>query len=121
MEDAVAKMIDRLRAVTRQGLLLILVSAITEIIIVGGKRYDDENSGSHLRRLNDAIHLLSSHLRDLCDPGEEFTRKRAGVIQAVLTLFTPPPSLDFSGTRVRKQCGPCKIAGSIDQPKPECC
>jgi hypothetical protein len=84
-----APIIDRVRAATRQELLAILASAITEITIIGRTHYDDENSAIHLRQLNEAIHRLSGHLRDLCDPGKEFTESRAAVVGAVLALLHP--------------------------------
>ena len=83
-----APIIDRVRAATRQELLAILASAITEITIIGRTHYDDENSAIH-RQLNEAIHHLSGHLRDLCDPGKEFTESRAVVVGAVLALLHP--------------------------------
>ena len=89
MGDAVLQVINRMCAAKRPELLMLLAAAIAEITIFGRAHYDDEDSASHLRQTNEAIHRLAGHLRDLCDPDEAFTESRAAGVGEQLALLHP--------------------------------
>ena len=89
MEDAVLKLVGRMRAAKRQELLMLLAAAITEMTIRGRAHYDDEEATRFLRQTNEAIHRLTGHLRDLCDPDEAFTESRAAGIGEQIAILHP--------------------------------
>ncbi|WP_161912131.1 hypothetical protein [Methylosinus sp. C49] len=81
--------IDRMRLANRQELLTLLATAITEMTISARAHYDVDDSVSHLRQTNEAIHRLAGHLRDLCDPNETLSESRAAGIGGQFTLLPP--------------------------------
>ena len=89
MQDAVGRVIDRMRAAQRPELLMLLASAITEMTIFGRVHYSAENSAGHFRQANEAIHQLAGNLRDLCDADETFTESRAAGVGACIALLHP--------------------------------
>ena len=89
-------MLDRMRAAQRPELLKLLARTITQITILGRDYYDDEDSISHLRQTNEAIHRLAGHLRDLGIDVRTATRDllAAKTIDELVTasggLYAPP-------------------------------
>ena len=49
---------------------------------------DDPDEQRWLRTVNEAIHKLSGHLRDLCDQNERYIASRADAIYEQLTLLS---------------------------------
>jgi len=90
MDDATARLTTLMIETERPVLLKLLVAMIGEMTIFGRTKYDDEDAVDQLRRVNEAIHRLTGHLRDLLDPAEPFTTSRAeGVCEQIESL---PPS-----------------------------
>lgn len=89
MEITMIQTIDRMRAANRQELLTLLATAITEMTIFARAHYDGDDSLSHLRQSNEAIHRLAGHLRDLCDPDETFSESRVAGIGGQFALLPP--------------------------------
>ena len=89
MEKATPQLIDRMRASGRPELLMLLAKVIVEVTIQGRSHYDDENANGYLRQINEAIHRLAGHLRDLSRQEEIFTESRAAGIGEQLVLLYP--------------------------------
>ena len=78
---------DQLVKSERNSALCFLAAAINELTLVGRDAYDGENAESRLRSVNEAVHRMSGHLRDLCEVGEPLTKSRAQGIFAALDLL----------------------------------
>jgi hypothetical protein len=81
-----------LAAAQRPELLVLLARAITELTIRGRSHYDSPDANERLRETNEAIHRVSGHLCDLCDPDEAFTTSRRDGVAEELRLL-PPSSI----------------------------
>lgn len=78
---------DQLVDAERNAALSFLAAAIHELTIAGRDGYGSSGAESHLMLVNEAIHRLSGHLRDLCDLQEPLTRGRAQGIVAAIELI----------------------------------
>jgi hypothetical protein len=78
---------DRLLAAPRDSQLKFLASAINELTVAARGFYDQPDGDEQMRRINEAIHRISGHLRDLMDPQEPMTMSRAdGVVENAKVL-----------------------------------
>ena len=84
----------RMQASSRDNLLKIIAAAVVELTILGRFHYDDPDEQRWLRTVNEAVHKLSGHLRDLCDQNERYTPSRADGICEQLTLL---PEVSLKG------------------------
>ncbi len=76
-----------LLASERQGALALIAGAINDLTIAGRDAYDRPDAAERLSAVNEAIHRLSGHLRDLCDLDEVLTPSRAdGVVEAMALI-----------------------------------
>ena len=77
----------KMQALTRDNLLKIIAAAVVELTILGRFHYDDPDEQRWLRTVNEAVHKLSGHLRDLCDQNERYTPSRAdGICEQLILL-----------------------------------
>jgi hypothetical protein len=73
---------DRLLAAPRDNQLRFLASAINELTVAARSFYDQPDRDEQMKRINEGIHRISGHLRDLMDPEERMTMSRAdGVVE----------------------------------------
>jgi hypothetical protein len=97
------ELVHRLRAqiaqVQRPELLKLLAAGINDMTICGRSHYDSPDMIDGLRRTNEAIHRLSGHLRDLCDPDETLTSSRAEAISELLGSYAPSAISRFFAAR----------------------
>jgi hypothetical protein len=73
----------------RPRLLAMLAVGITEMTIHARLHYDGPDVIDRLRETNEAIHRLTGHLRDLCDPNQALTDSRADAVIGQLRLLGP--------------------------------
>jgi len=71
----------------REAVLRFIVSGIHSLTIQARSFYEEADSSSQLLDINEAIHRLSGHLRDLIDAQEPLSSSRIAGITANLTLM----------------------------------
>ena len=71
----------------RSSLLGFLAQAINECTVAARAAYGQPDAEDALGRLNEAVHRLSSHARDLADPDAPMSMSRANAIAADLTIL----------------------------------
>jgi hypothetical protein len=77
----------KLVATERLPAIRFIAAIIHELTVVARGAYDAPNHESEPRAVNEAIHRLSGHLRDLCDSDEVLTASRAeGISEATKLL-----------------------------------
>ncbi|HEY3812669.1 MAG TPA: hypothetical protein VGL66_05550 [Caulobacteraceae bacterium] len=67
---------SHLRNASRPALLAFLANAMSELTLHGRSSGDDEHGHSKLKRINEAVHHLAGHMRDLFDHDEPVTDSR---------------------------------------------
>ncbi|UDF04762.1 hypothetical protein [Asticcacaulis sp. AND118] len=77
----------RMQEAKRDELLMLLAMSISEFTLTGRFHYCNDQELQRLRDVNEAIHRLSGHLRDLCDPEMPLTQSRAEGIREQLGLL----------------------------------
>jgi hypothetical protein len=83
MEDLKSLLLD----FSRPALLLFLASAIGSLTVRGRGSYHEPDERERLRAVNEEIHRVSGHLRDLIDAAEVFTESRAeGITESLRRL-----------------------------------
>jgi hypothetical protein len=65
-----------LRDAARPAVLQFLANAMSELTLHGREAYDADHGPSTLKRVNEAIHHLAGHMRDLFDHDEPMTDSR---------------------------------------------
>lgn len=84
MDEVMARLAALMMRAERPMLLTLLATMIGEMTIFGRTKYDDGDAADQLRRVNESIHRLAGHLRDLCDSAEPFTASRSeGVCEQI--------------------------------------
>lgn len=78
---------DKILALPRQGLLKLIAMGMNDLTIWGRSQYDAPDELRVLRTINEAMHRLSGHLRDLCDQDEPCTNSRAEGIVGNLAVL----------------------------------
>ncbi len=79
---------DALVAAPRRRQFKLIASAIHELTIVARGGYLDGDL-DEMRRVNEAIHALAGHLRDLAEDTATMTRARAEGVFAALSVLSP--------------------------------
>ena len=80
---------ERLGAVERSRLLWLLAQLIHELTIRARFYYDQPDAAGRMQEMNEAIHRVSGHTRDLTNADEPFTANRADSIGEALRSLTP--------------------------------
>lgn len=80
------------QTLTRENLLKMLSVSVHALTIAGRFHFQEPDELPRLRQINEAIHRLSGHLKDLCDPNEPYTPGRADGICLQLEIL-PQSSL----------------------------
>lgn len=81
--------IKRLNFIDRGTLVRVLAQTIHELTIDARAYYDQPDALNHVVRVNEAIHRLSGHLRNLTDNSEVCSLSRAEGVAENLQLLTP--------------------------------
>lgn len=80
---------QRLAEVERPRLLWLLAQLIHELTVVARSYYDRPGATGRLHEINEAIHRISGHTRDLVNADESFTASRADSIGKALKRLPP--------------------------------
>lgn len=81
------KLVERILAGSRGQQLGLLAQAIHALTIHSRAAYDHRDRVQRMVRVNEALHRLSGHLRDLLDADEPMTSSRAeGVVESLAWL-----------------------------------
>lgn len=74
----------------RPAVLHFIAAAISALTLAGRDAYGAPDAAVALSALNEAVHILSGHARDLADADEPLTMDRANAIVLQLNLLPPP-------------------------------
>jgi hypothetical protein len=80
---------ERLIRVDRATLLRFLAQLINHLTICARSDYDADDALTQLMAINEAIHRVTGHLRDLLDHGEPMTESRSATITACASRLAP--------------------------------
>ena len=78
---------DKILSLPRQDLLKLIARGMNDLTIFGRSYYHAPDELLGLRTVNEAMHRLSGHLRDLCDRDEPCTDSRAEGIVGNLAVL----------------------------------
>ncbi|WP_186457429.1 hypothetical protein [Nitrospirillum amazonense] len=73
----------------RPELLRLLVTGVHQLTVCARTHYSEPDALDRMRDINEAIHVLSGHLRDLFNENGPLTESRADGIVAALRLLGP--------------------------------
>jgi hypothetical protein len=76
-----------LSTLDRQKLLIFLAASIHALTITARYHYESLESFEHMREINEAIHRLSGHVRDLLNAQEPLLESRIESIIAILAIL----------------------------------
>jgi hypothetical protein len=87
--DAIEPLTGQLMAARRDHQLRFMASVIHDLTVAARGFYDQSDRDIRTMRINEAIHRISGHLRDLTNPLEPMTLNRAGGVVANAKVLPP--------------------------------